>query len=49
MVDYANGSEIKKRPADEKNRRRIVDNFNSKKLDVLIFKSGRFYRPFYSC
>ena len=40
MVDYANGSEIKNRPAAEKNRRRIVDEFNSKKLDVLILNQA---------
>ena len=40
IVDYANKGEIKNRPAAEKNRRRIVDEFNSKKLDVLILNQA---------
>lgn len=40
VLDYANNHEIANRPAREKNRRRVVDAFNSKKLDVLILNQA---------
>lgn len=40
MVDYADSGKIINRPAKEKNRRRLVDAFNSKKLDVLILNQA---------
>lgn len=40
LVDYGNNSTISRRPADELDRRSVVDRFNSGKLDVLILNQA---------
>ena len=39
-IDYADGSKIINKPVDEKDRRAVVDRFNSAELDVLILNQA---------
>lgn len=40
MIDYSNNNQIVTRPADEMDRRAVVDKFNSGSLDVLILNQA---------